>query len=301
MRPLIVPFTKMDGAGNDFIVLDNRWLRFSENELAELARLFCPRRAGVGADGLLALDAPAGAGAEFRMRYRNADGSLGTMCGNGARCLARFAHRAGIAGTRGDGGTELSFESDAGLYAAWVPDEADDPVIVFIPQARAYAPVALAAVNERRPVCSIWTGTEHAVLFVDDTDAEDVTGLGSRIRHDAALAPAGANVDFVQVVEAGSGGVPARVRARTFEKGVEEETLACGTGAVASALAARLAGRIDADRVEVEMPGGTLTVGFRLGGPAAEDGVAITLEGPARFVFEGTLEAPSDIQKGLRG
>ena len=289
MRPLIVPFTKMDGAGNDFIVLDNRWLRFSEAELAELARRFCPRRTGVGADGLLALDAPAGPEADFRMRYRNADGSLGTMCGNGARGLARFAYRAGIAGTVGDGGSELAFESDAGLYSAWVPDEADDPVILFIPAAREFGPVALANVDERRPLWSIWTGTEHAVLFVDDAGTEDVAGLGARIRHDAALAPAGANVDFVQVLDRGSDGEPARVRARTFEKGVEEETLACGTGAVASALAARLAGRLSADRVEVEMPGGTLVVGFQLDGPAAEDARGLTLEGPARFVFEGTL------------
>jgi diaminopimelate epimerase len=135
------------------------------------------------------------------------------------------------------------------------------------------------------------------VLFVDDVAAEDVAGLGSRIRHDAMLAPAGANVDFVEVIDRGDAGRPARVRARTFEKGVEEETLACGTGAVASALAARLDGRLDGDRVAVEMPGGTLTVGFELDGAGAEGARDITLEGPATVVFEGTLEVPDAIAR----
>jgi len=303
MRPLIVPFTKMDGAGNDFIVVDNRWMRFSDADLAELARRYCPRRTGVGADGLLALDAPAGAGADFRMRYRNADGSLGTMCGNGARCLARFARRAGIEGRPEGEGARLEFDSDAGRYAAWVPEDPEAQVTLFIPEARAFEAIALAGVDERRPICSIWTGTEHAVLFVDHAAAEDVAGLGARIRHDAALAPAGANVDFVEVVDAGSAGAPARIRARTFEKGVEAETLACGTGAVASALAARLAGRVGAGRVFVEMPGGTLTVGFDLDGGAgrAEDARSITLEGPADVVFEGTLALHASALAGAAG
>ncbi|MGB3541584.1 MAG: hypothetical protein WBA11_01545, partial [Rubrivirga sp.] len=125
-QALVVPFTKMSGAGNDFVVLDNRFLRFSVDELDALATRFCPRRTGVGADGLLALDEPQGRrshpdgdpGAHFRMRYRNADGSLGTMCGNGARCLARFAARAGL----GDGGdtVSLAFQTDGGDYRARV-------------------------------------------------------------------------------------------------------------------------------------------------------------------------------------
>jgi diaminopimelate epimerase len=285
----------MDGAGNDFVVVDNRWMRFSDVELAGLARRYSPRRTGVGADGLLALDWPETDGAHFRMRYRNADGSLGTMCGNGARCLARFAHRAGIEGRPEGDGVRLEFDSDAGRYSVWVAERSEENVTLFIPEARGFAAVTLADVDEPRQVCSIWTGTEHAVLFVDDVAAEDVAGLGGRIRHDGALAPVGANVDFVEVVDRGDAGRPARVRARTFEKGVEEETLACGTGAVASALAARLDGRLDADRVAVEMPGGTLTVGFELDGPRAEDARGISLEGPATIVFEGTLQVEQDL------
>ena len=123
-RPaLVVPFTKMNGAGNDFLVLDNRFLRFTVGELETLARTFCPRRTGIGADGLLALDEPDADGAAFRMRYRNADGSLGTMCGNGARCLARFAARAQFGSAAGTGVREGRLRGvladDAGDDGRW--------------------------------------------------------------------------------------------------------------------------------------------------------------------------------------
>ncbi|MFN3595732.1 MAG: diaminopimelate epimerase [Rubricoccaceae bacterium] len=299
-RPLVVPFTKMNGAGNDFVVLDNRFLAFSDAELAALARRVCPRRTGVGADGLLALEAPAAdapPGAHFRMRYYNADGSRATMCGNGARCLARFARRAGLEAQ------PLVFDTDGGRYRADVPADPEAPVRLYVPPPRDFAPTGLRdAPVPRGGVYRIWTGTEHAVVFTADCEAEDVGAVGGRIRWDGAFRPAGANVDFVQVVEAGNGGA-AHLLARTFEKGVEAETLACGTGALAAALAARLAGRIRADVVEVEMPGGTLRVAFQLRAPeppaagqgaagqgAAEAVTALTLEGPAVFVYEGTLE-----------
>ena len=279
--PLVVPFTKMNGAGNDFLVLDNRFLRFSDDELEALARRFCPRRTGVGADGLLALD---DGDADFRMRYRNADGSLGTMCGNGARCLARFAARAGL-GTEADGVVALAFDTDGGPYRATVGGRAaSGDVALDVPPPRGFGPAGVASDPD---VLRIWTGTEHAVVFTDDAASADVAGTGARLRHDAAFAPTGTNVDFVEVLQTG---LDARVRARTFEKGVEAETLACGTGALASALAARLAGRLgDADRqsVAVEMPGGTLAVTFRLDGDAVAD---LTLAGPAETVYEGTLE-----------
>ena len=277
-RPaLVVPFTKMNGAGNDFVVLDNRFLRFSDDELAGLARRFCPRRTGVGADGLLALDEADGT--DFRMRYRNADGSLATMCGNGARCLARFAACAGL-GTEAEGTVALAFETDGGPYRAEVAGRAPSgPVRLAVPPARDYGPAADGVVQ-------IWTGTEHAVVFTDSVDAFDVEGEGRRLRWDPAFAPAGTNVNAVEVVG------PGHVRVRTFEKGVEAETLACGTGAVASALAAALGGHLraaDGDRhsVAVEMPGGTLEVGFALADGRADE---VTLAGPAETVYQGTLE-----------
>jgi diaminopimelate epimerase len=292
-RALVVPFTKMQGAGNDFVVLDNRFLRFTEAELAALARRYCPRRFGVGADGILALNEPATQGAHFRMRYFNADGSLGTMCGNGARCLARFAREGGIAGEPlADGGARLVFDTDGGRYAADVA--ADGRVRLHVPPPRDFGRVALREAEVDGETWRIWTGTEHTVRFVEDVTKAPVATEGPAVRRDPTLAPAGANVNFVEVVAAGeAAGGRARLRARTFEKGVEAETLACGTGALAAALAARLAGRIAADAVAVEMPGGTLDVGFCLpeGAATAEAVTDLTLEGPAEFVYLGTLEA----------
>ncbi|HIG73193.1 MAG TPA: diaminopimelate epimerase [Bacteroidetes bacterium] len=273
-QALVVPFTKMNGAGNDFIVLDNRFLHFSTDELAELARRFCPRRTGVGADGLLALDDAEDA--DFRMRYRNADGSLGTMCGNGARCLARFAARAGL-GREADGATHLTFETDGGRYSARVTAEA---VELDVPAPRAFEVEAPA--SALGTVHPIWTGTEHAVVFVDRVEDAPVAEEGARLRQHEAFAPTGTNVNFVERQADG-----ATVRVRTFEKGVEVETLACGTGALASALVAHRAGGLAATAITVEMPGGALGVSFRDEGGEIRD---LRLSGPAETVYEGTLE-----------
>ncbi|HEX8297951.1 MAG TPA: diaminopimelate epimerase [Rubricoccaceae bacterium] len=290
---LVVPFTKMSGAGNDFVVLDNRFLRFSDAELAALAARVCPRRVGVGADGLLALDDPDAPGADFRMRYRNADGSLATMCGNGARCLARFAARAGLGHEHETGGIALTFDTDGGRYTAVVAGgrTASGPVRLDVPEPRAFSAVTeLAGVllvdGHADPLVRIWTGTEHAVAFVPDAAAVDLAEAGPRIRHDAGFAPAGTNVNVAEVTSRGDAEHDARLTVRTFEKGVEGETLACGTGALAAALAAYRTGRVAVPRVLVAMPGGVLRVAF------APDGSSeLTLDGPAETVYEGTLEA----------
>ncbi len=297
--PLIVPFTKMSGAGNDFVVLDNRFLRFSDAELAALAASACPRRVGVGADGLLALD-EGGDGADFQMRYRNADGSLATMCGNGARCLARFAARAGLGR---DAGSDVSlvFDTDGGRYSARVAGGrgASGAVSLNVPPPRDLAPVSgfediLETDGAASPIVRIWTGTEHLVAFVDDVAAVDLEAVGRRLRHDDAFAPAGTNVNIVQVAGAGrhvrqdlSSDPQPRLVARTFEKGVEGETLACGTGALAVALAAYHTGRVLEPAMDIAMPGGTLRVHFT---PGIHGVSNLVLEGPAETVFEGTLE-----------
>ena len=275
-RRLVLEFTKMHGAGNDFVVIDNRFFYFTDEDLAGLARRLCTRRYGVGADGLLALAPPGAPDTDFRMRYFNADGSLGAMCGNGARCLVRFASEAGI------DGPEFRFDSDDGVYRARLVDEPLGHVRLFVPDARGFRPdVALEKAVSDQPVHGIWTGVPHAVCFVDDI-AQAPIEAAPPIRHDPAF-PEGANVDFVQVEAA----TPARIRARTYERGVEAETLACGTGAIAAALIARLTGRVDGTEVQVEMPGGTLRVGFR----EAEAGLTdVYLEGPTAVVFRGTVE-----------
>lgn len=258
----------MSGAGNDFIVLDNRFYFFPVEELSQMAIRYCARRTGIGADGILALEASEVA--DFRMRYLNADGSIGTMCGNGARCLARYAASAGIEPARED--TPLRFETDAGSYEAEMLPEG---VRLYIPDYQGFA--ALPADHEGPERCYLWTGTEHLVVFVESVEEADVAGLGPRLRR--TNLPAGANVNFAEVDGQ-------RLRLRTFEKGVEAETLACGTGATAAAAAARLTGRLAGETVDVHMPGGVLTIGFHA------DGRARYLEGPAETVFRGTLEIP---------
>jgi diaminopimelate epimerase len=298
-KPLVVTFAKMNGAGNDFIVLDNRFLHLSGEELAAFARRFCPRRTGVGADGVLALCPPEQQAHHFRMRYRNADGSPAGLCGNGARCLARFARAAGLGEetpTDGEGDATLLFSSDAGAHRATVPAAPDAPVRFYATAPHGYEPgVALRtdglADRLPGPVAFIDTGTQHVVLFVDRAGDTPVADWGPQIRADAAFQPEGANADFVEVVEEGGGGADARLVVRTFEKGVEGETLACGTGALAAAVVAYRAGCVRASRVEVEMPGGLLRVGFRAEGEAPSAAVEdLYLEGPAETTFRGTVD-----------
>ena len=275
--PLIVEFTKMTGAGNDFMVIDNRFYRFSDQELSAIALRLCRRRHGVGADGVLAFAEAEAEGFDFQMRYINADGSLGTMCANGARCLARYAKRSGLVGPR------LAFETDSGCYEALVPAEAGADVRLFMRPPGTWKPYLALAGKAPAPLADIhyvWTGTEHVVCFVESVQSAPVTRWGPVIRYDGALAPEGANVNFVEVVS------EVALRVRTYEKGVEDETLACGTGAVASAVAARRLARIRPDTAtRIDMPGGILHVG-----PTAE---RIALDGPATTVFRGTFELES--------
>lgn len=282
-RRLVLEFTKMSGAGNDFVVLDNRFYHFSDEELGELARRLCHRRFGIGADGLLAFSAARDPAHHYRMRYLNADGSVGTMCGNGARCLVRFGRWAGVTDT------EVRFESDAGVVRAHAPEDMSAPVRIYLGPPRDYMPDRALAAGDAPagPVHYIWTGTEHLVCFVSDVASTPVEAWGRRFRHDDALKPNGANVDFAEVADDGEGGDRAVLRVRTFEKGVEDETYACGTGAIASAVVARLQGQVQRETVDVEMPGGTLRVGFTLDDGAVRD---VYLEGPADIVFRGTIE-----------
>jgi len=275
---LVVEFTKMHGAGNDFLVLDNRWYRFSDEELSDLAATWCRRRFGVGADGLLALADADADDVAYRMRYVNADGSWATMCGNGARCLARFALNADFEGP------ELAFETDAGRYHATVDEERPDLVRLYVPPARELeldvtlehtAPFSPEAVHYAD------TGTGHLVIFVPDLDAVPVEEWAPPLRHDARVHPPGANVNFVEVRDGD-------LHLRTYEKGVEGETLSCGTGVLAAAALAEATDRAPETPVTVETRGGT----FRVGTATTSRGRERYLEGPVVTVFRGTLTVP---------
>jgi diaminopimelate epimerase len=280
---LVVEFTKMQGAGNDFIIVDNRWYRFSGEELASLAARWCPRRFGIGADGLLAFEDDDEA--DFRMRYVNADGSPATMCGNGARCLARYAVSSGVEGP------DVTFATDAGTYRAHVPNDPAAMVRLYVPNARRFRknvdldrglPGGLDAVHY------VWTGTEHLVAFVDGgaeaLDRVPVDEWGRRLRTDPALEPKGANANFAVRLQ---GEEETTFAVRTYEKGVEGETHACGTGVLAVATVARKLDLAGSEPITIETRGGRMRVGHAET-PDRPD--HLYLEGPATTVFRGTFE-----------
>jgi len=262
-------FTKMNGAGNDFIMVDNRDETLALDSLR--IALLCDRHRGVGADGVLAVE-PAAQGADFRMRYYNADGGEAEMCGNGARCFARFARRLGA------NNAEISFETLAGIIRASFPD---DQVRVTMSDPHSHRPPVSLEINGRTlDVHFVNTGVPHAVVFTDDVAAVDVPKDGAALRYHSAFAPKGANANFVQVL------APDSIAIRTYERGVEGETLACGTGVCAAVLLHNLRTGSPSP-VHVKVRGGdTLQVAFE----ASERGFHnVTLTGPADFVFDGTI------------
>jgi diaminopimelate epimerase len=268
---MLLPFTKMNGAGNDFLLFDDR----SQNiklSAAQVARL-CDRHRGVGADGVLLLIPCSSQKADWAWEFYNSDGSAGEMCGNGARCFARFVRKK-IGLDR-----DFTFETEAGIISARFRG---DRVTVNLTQ-----PSNLR-LNQELPLStgpqvihSLNTGVPHAVLFVPDADRAMIQQLGPEVRRHRHFAPKGTNVNFVQVLG------PSRIRVRTFERGVEGETLACGTGVAASAL---ISSRIHkfGSPVKVQVQGGEeLEVGFaEVNGDFSD----VFLTGPAEFVFEGTVE-----------
>jgi diaminopimelate epimerase len=263
-------FTKMNGAGNDFVMLDNRQRGISLST-AQISRL-CDRHRGIGADGLIMVE-PAEKDGDWRMRYHNADGAEVEMCGNGARCFARFVDK--ISPVKNG---MISFETPAGLITASL---AGEQVSLGMSQPGPFADaVTLDASGENLNVYFINTGVPHAVVIVDHLDDIDVHRLGAALRHHHHFQPRGTNANFVQQLG------PQDLSIRTYERGVEAETLACGTGVVASALIiATLTGAQSPIRVQVK-GGDTLSVDFQRQG---DNFSQVILTGPADFVFEGTV------------
>jgi diaminopimelate epimerase len=262
-------FTKMNGAGNDFVMIDNRNRALSLDP--SRVALLCDRHRGVGADGVLAVE-PSTQGADFRMRYYNADGGEAEMCGNGARCFARFVRRLGASDA------EISFETLAGIIRA---SFSGDLVCITMSDPNSYrAPVDLVINGRTLNVHFLDTGVPHAVVFSDEIAAIDVVKDGAALRHHPAFAPRGTNANFVQVL------APQAIAIRTYERGVEAETLACGTGVCAAALLHSMR-EGSAPPIKVKVRGGdTLDVGFEAANGSFRN---VTLTGPADFVFDGTI------------
>lgn len=267
-------FTKMTGAGNDFVVIDNRDGKVPEAGRRARIEQWCRRRVDIGADGVLLVEPAQEAGADFRMRYYNADGGEAESCGNGARCISRFAHNIGAAGR------SLNFETLAGLYHAEV-GEADVVLSMSDPyDLRRGVAIELPGLFKGE-VDFINTGVPHVVIMVDDLAATKVYDIGRAIRYHAKFAPAGTNVNFI--ARRSDGGLDIR----TYERGVEDETLACGTGSVAAALVAHLHGHGTSPVPVHTHSGVVLTIHFERAGEAFSK---IKLQGEARVVYEGVME-----------
>jgi diaminopimelate epimerase len=272
---MLLHFYKMNGAGNDFIVIDNRDLSISLD--AATIEALCDRHRGIGADGLLAVE-PAESGADFKFRYYNADGGEAEMCGNGARCFGRFTAHLGEKLKE-----RVTFETIAGTLAAEMVGE---NVRIAMSE-----PKDLRLDTEARipgfdaPLHFVNTGVPHAVAFVPGGEAFeelDVFTHGRAIREHGVFAPAGTNANFATVI------APGHIEIRTYERGVEDETLACGTGMVACALVHHLLTGAPSP-IQVDVAGGdTLEIGFEKSGGTSFKNV--TLTGPADFVFEGEID-----------
>ena len=268
-------FTKMDGAGNDFILIDNRAGDVDLNR-SQIARL-CDRHRGIGADGILLLENPSDH-ADFRMRYFNADGGEAEMCGNGARCFARFANK--MAGAEG----KISFETPAGIISA---ELAGDLVTLRMTEPTDLRPnISLQIGAEKRMVHFINSGVPHAVVPVAQVGDVDVLREGSAIRHHEMFSPKGANVNFIEKHG------PDKIAIRTYERGVEDETLACGTGVVASALVFAITENANGPITVITRGGDELRVGFERIDKAFRN---VTLTGPAEFVFDGTIDIDTGV------
>ncbi|HEX7190893.1 MAG TPA: diaminopimelate epimerase [Thermoanaerobaculia bacterium] len=267
----------MAGAGNDFVVIDHRMSRIADP--SDFARKICTRRLSVGADGLILIETSPRA--TFRMRYFNADGSLGELCANGTRCAARFAFVNVIAPRR------MTIETDAGIVGAEIGDRGEVTLSLPSPHGfRAEMPLTIGSQTVHGSFITV--GVPHYVTFLRDPSTSLGTGfwsqniepLGRAIRKHRDLQPAGANANFVVVRD------PHSIEVRTYERGVEGETLACGSGVVASVSTSALFGRVKSPVSVLTRSGITLEVSFDLENGAVDN---VHLKGDARLIYRSTL------------
>ena len=260
-----ISFYKYHGAGNDFIIVDNR-----KNLLEwtpDFIRQLCNRRFGIGADGLMLLQQSENH--DFSMRYFNADGREATMCGNGGRCIVAFAWKLGLISD------ETEFMAVDGIHKA----------MRYTDGTIALKMTDVSTVEQIGNDFFLDTGSPHYVIFVDDVDRMQVVEKGRKIRQDSSISAEGTNVNFVHVLKAGE------IAVRTYERGVEDETYACGTGAVASAIGTYLYSETDIFSYTIQARGGTLSVDFKHS--RVKGFYDIWLTGPVEFVFKGQI-APAN-------
>lgn len=255
-------FYKYQGTGNDFVIIDNRQSVFPKNDTKRIEFL-CHRKFGIGADGLILVENDNSA--DFSMLYFNSDGSQSSMCGNGGRCVVAFAKKMGIIQYK------TTFKAIDGLHDAVV--HADGSVsleMIDVDNVEFYENGDLF----------LNTGSPHHISFVHQVNEVDVFTNGRKIRRSVLYGSEGSNVNFVQIES------PNSICVRTYERGVEDETLSCGTGVTAAVLAGYASNKLASSEVDVKTPGGALTVSFQPRGGAF---TKVKLTGPATFVFQGSI------------
>ncbi len=265
-----IDFYKMSGSGNDFIIVDNRDKIVDETDLVNFIVKVCRRKMSVGADGFILVENTEGA--DFKWRFFNSDGSVAEMCGNGARCVARFAYLTGIAGP------EMSFETGAGIVEARVVGESVK--IKMTDPSDLKTDYTLELKDRSISVSSINTGVPHVVMVTDTLDDVEVVKMGREVRFHDMFAPAGTNVNFICPIKDDTIGI------RTYERGVEDETLACGTGSVAGALIMARKMKIDAPINVLTRSGVILKIYYKEKNGTYQD---IYLEGDARIIYRAEL------------
>ncbi len=262
-----IPFFKMTGSGNDFIIIDNRDRKTDGIDIKDFVVKTCARCVSAGADGLFLIEPPK-QGTDFSWQFYNSDGSVAEMCGNGSRCAARFAYLNGIAGKT------MSFETLAGIIEAEIKDEPNVKVRLTQPQ-DVRESYEIEVFGEKLEANSANTGVPHCVIFSDDIENVDIMKYGRALRFHEHYAPKGTNVNFCGVTNDGL------LRVRTYERGVEGETMACGTGSVACSIFAVSKGLLKSP-VTVKTTSGILLKVY------LEDG-KVYLEGEARVVYTGEM------------
>ncbi|MGC8742587.1 MAG: diaminopimelate epimerase [Verrucomicrobiia bacterium] len=264
-------FWKMNGAGNDFIMIDNRSqnIKLAPNQIVKL----CHRQKGIGADGIILLIPCKSGKADWAWEFYNSDGSCAEMCGNGARCFAKYIQK--LTGVN----NKVSFETGAGIITAYY--KGDNVSINMTEPKDLKLNINLPLKNGSQTAHFINTGVPHTVVFSDILENLDVKSLGAEIRHHKLFAPKGTNANFVQITG------DSAIRVRTYERGVENETLACGTGITASALISSILYNFKPPIKVLVQSGDRLEVSFE----KANDGFKnVVLTGPAEFVFNGVVE-----------